>query len=90
MSESFGIYFHLESSYNLTFFVFFFSLPDLLSEVKLTVGEISRDLTELVHTFRSVTIRLPARVKLFLAREKSSLTCDNRCSAFNVPPKTSS
>ena len=29
-----------------------FSMPDLLSEVKLTVGEISRDLTELVHTFR--------------------------------------
>lgn len=39
-------------------FEFFSSLPDLLSEVKLTVGEISRDLTELVHTFRSVTIRL--------------------------------
>jgi len=29
----------------------FRTLPDLLSEVKLTVGEISRDLTELVHTF---------------------------------------
>ena len=28
------------------------SLPDFLCEVKLTVGEISRDLTELVHTFR--------------------------------------
>lgn len=30
-------------------------MQDLLSEVKLTVGEISRDLTELVHTFRWVT-----------------------------------
>lgn len=29
----------------------FKTLPDLLSEIKLTVGEISRDLTELVHTF---------------------------------------
>ena len=37
--------------YNSIFLDIFFSLPDLLSEVKLTVGEISRDLTELVHTF---------------------------------------
>ncbi|KAL9988700.1 hypothetical protein ACROYT_G003175 [Oculina patagonica] len=29
----------------------FRTMPELLSEVKLTVGEISRDLTELVHTF---------------------------------------
>ena len=34
------------------FYIFFFSFPDLLSEIKLTVGEISRDLTQLVHTFR--------------------------------------
>lgn len=66
MSESFGIYLYLEPSYNLIF-LFFFSLPDLLSEIKLTVGEISRDLTELVHTFRSVTIRLPSTCKAILS-----------------------
>lgn len=39
------------------FFFFFFhssSLPDLLSEIKLTVGEVSHDLTQLVRTFRWV------------------------------------
>jgi len=39
----------------------FRTMPDLLSEVKLTVGEISRDLTELVHTFslssKNVTLK---------------------------------
>ena len=67
MSESFGIYFYLEPSYSLIVFLFFVSLPDLLSEIKLTVGEISRDLTELVHTFRSVTIRLPSRCQAILS-----------------------
>ena len=34
------------------------SMPDLLSEIKLTVGEVSRDVTQLVHTFRSVEVVL--------------------------------
>ena len=41
----------------LFWFAFFFnssSLPDLLSEIKLTVGEVSHDLTQLVRTFRWV------------------------------------
>lgn len=33
-------------------------MPDLLSEIKLTVGEVSRDVTQLVHTFRSVEVVL--------------------------------
>lgn len=36
------------------FFFHFSSLPDLLSEIKLTVGEVSHDLTQLVRTFRWV------------------------------------
>lgn len=34
------------------------SMPDLLSEIKLTVGEVSRDVTQLVHTFRWVEVVL--------------------------------
>lgn len=37
-----------------TFFFHSSSLPDLLSEIKLTVGEVSHDLTQLVLTFRWV------------------------------------
>lgn len=33
-------------------------MPDLLSEIKLTVGEVSPDVTQLVHTFRSVEVVL--------------------------------
>ena len=36
----------------LFFFFHSFSLPDPLSEIKLTVGEVSHDLTQLVLTFR--------------------------------------
>ena len=36
------------------FFFHSFSLPDPLSEIKLTVGEVSHDLTQLVLTFRWV------------------------------------
>lgn len=49
---------HPDITPNVAFAALFFflssSLPDLLSEIKLTVGEVSHDLTQLVLTFRWV------------------------------------
>lgn len=74
----------------------FRTLPDFLCEVKLTVGEISRDLTELVHTFSlsstNVALKPPQwkivalAVVVMLKKKNSSVSqaMESYCNEFDA------